>query len=517
MSAAAGAAGGVDTAGPGLAAGRVGRGSRFRAVHLFGFFGVFAFDARDGWLVAGTAAYATALGGALALGSAARGGGWWIHHVAAIVVLATGLVWMSNTISHIHLHTPIFRAALANRAFSMLLTVLLGIPQGRWKRRHLRHHGLAVADRPWWSGTDGVEIGMLVALWAAGGFARPAAFLGTLAPAWLLGLALCAVQGHYEHAGGRDGGVDHHGRIYNRLWFNDGYHVAHHLAPGTHWTDVSRITRAANDHASSDGSVSAWPPLLRWLDLIPSPSWLSSLVLVLLDRLETAALSSRLVRGLLLRTHGPALDALVREIGSPPPRRVCIVGGGLFPRTAILLARILPEAELVIVDGDPAHLRAARRVLEGELGSARGVSFVTGVCDGEGASVPGEPVGAARPLDLLVVPLALRGAREPFYRPRPGCDVLVHDWMWHRRGDAGRLVSPLLLKRLNLVRDPQRAPRAARNLDSLSTVASVVEARCEPPCRTTALPTPTQPPRKGPASSTTRPSPASDEEIGRRS
>ena len=171
----------------------------------------------------------------------------------------------------------------------------------------------------------------------------------------------------------------------------------------------------------------------------------------------------------------------------------------------------------MIVDGDPAHLHAARRVLHDELGLARGVSFVTGVCDGEDASVPGEPVGAAGPVELLVVPLALRGAREPFYRPRPGCDVLVHDWMWHRRGDAGRPVSPLLLKRLNLVRDPQRAPRAARNLDSLSTVASVVEARCEPPCRTTALPTPTQPPRKGPASSTTRPSPASDEVIGRRS
>jgi len=468
----------------------------------------FAFDARDGWLVVGTAAYAAALAGALALGSGARGGGWG-GRLGSIAVLATGLVWMSNTISHIHLHTPIFRTAAANRVFSIVLTVILGIPQGPWKRRHLRHHGLAVGERPWSRWTDGVECGLLVAVWGACALALPAAFLETIVPAWLLGLGLCAMQGHYEHAGGRDAGVDHHGTLYNRLWFNDGYHVAHHEAPATHWTAVPHIAR----DPSSSASVSPWPPLLRWLSSSPSSY---SLIPALLDRLEQAALSSRLVRGLLLRTHRPALAALVREIGSPAPRRVCIVGGGLFPRTAILLSRILPEAELVIVDGDPAHLAAARRVLD-EGSGVRRVSFVAGLCHGEGVAIPGDPPDESAPVDLLVVPLALRGARAPFYRPRPGCHVLVHDWMWRRRGDAGRLVSPLLLKRLNLVRDPQRTPRAARNLDSLSRVASAVEARCEPPCRTTALPSPAKPPRKGPASSTTRPSPASDEEIGRRS
>jgi len=531
MSAAAGAAGGVGAVGTGLAAAEVGRRSHSRARP------VFAFGARDGWLVLGTTVYAGAVAAALALAS--RDGGAWVRHLGAVAGLAVGAVWMSNTISHIHLHTPIFRARLANRAFSIVLTVLLGIPQTLWKRRHLRHHGLAGADRRWRLATDGVELAMLAVAWGACARALPAPFLATIVPAWLLGLGLCAVQGHYEHAGGREEGIDHHGRLYNRLWFNDGYHVAHHLAPGTHWTAVPHVgAPTARGDGPDPSPPSAWPPLLRWLDrkksaaprsaplppaesappgALASSSLASALIPTLLDRLESATLSSRLVRGLLLRTHGPALDALVREIGSPPPRRVCIVGGGLFPRTAMLLSRILPEAELVIVDGDPGHIQAARRVLFGELAWDRPVSFVAGICEGDGSTLPGEAGGQAGRFDLLVVPLALRGARDHFYRARPGCAVLVHDWMWRRRGDTGRLVSPFLLKRLNLVRDPQRSPRADRNLDTLWQVASVVEARCEPPCRTTALPTPTQPSPRGPASSTRRSWPASDEETGRRS
>ena len=239
MSAAAGAAGGIGATGhaghAGLAAGEARRRSWFGAVL------VFAFDARDGWLVLGTTIYAATLAGALA----ASGSGSWTHRLGSVVVLAVGAVWMSNTISHIHLHTPLFRAALANRAFSIVLTVLLGIPQSLWKRRHLRHHGLVGADRRWRFATDGVEIGLLAVAWGACALALPAPFLATFVPAWLLGLGLCAVQGHYEHAGGRDEGIDHHGRLYNRLWFNDGYHVAHHLAPGTHWTALPRVGGAA--------------------------------------------------------------------------------------------------------------------------------------------------------------------------------------------------------------------------------------------------------------------------------
>ena len=50
--------------------------------------------------------------------------------------------------------------------------------------------------------------------------------------------------------------------------------------------------------------------------------------------------------------------------------------------------------------------------------------------------------------DLIVVPLAYVGDREALYRGE-GPPLLVHDWIWRRRG-ASVVISPLLLKRLNL-------------------------------------------------------------------
>jgi hypothetical protein len=293
--------------------------------------------------------------------------------------------------------------------------------------------------------------------------------------------------------------------------------------------------------------VSPWPPLLRWLDapsrrLQSLDGWTRTLIPTALDRLERAALGSRAARRILLATHAPALAALVKEMGEPAPRRICVVGGGLFPRTAILLGRLLPEADLVIVDADASHLRAAAPELEREQarGALHGIrrsgrtTLVLGHCDGDlVSSAPASgPVPAAasspaaamdgRPFDLVVVPLALRGDRARFYVPGAGRHALVHDWIWRRRGDAGRVVSPLLLKRVNLVLARPRAAAkptfkepAADPFPCSLAVASAVEARAEPPCRTTAPTTQTPPPPREPVSSTTRPSPAFERVIAR--
>src|SRR5438093_3823817 len=55
-------------------------------------------------------------------------------------VIALGLWWNSNTVAHYFLHRPFFRLRALNVAFSMFLSVLLGIPQTLWRERHLAHH-----------------------------------------------------------------------------------------------------------------------------------------------------------------------------------------------------------------------------------------------------------------------------------------------------------------------------------------------------------------------------------------
>ena len=110
----------------------------------------------------------------------------------------------------------------------------------------------------------------------------------------------------------------------------------------------------------------------------------------------------------------------------------------MFPRSALVLRRLLPEASLVIVDLREDRLERARAWLDPR------VELVRGFC------TPENLVQLAGEADLVIVPLALRGDREGFYRPQPGRPVLIHDWLWRARGDSV-VVSVALLKRLNLV------------------------------------------------------------------
>jgi hypothetical protein len=159
-----------------------------------------------------------------------------------------------------------------------------------------------------------------------------------------------------------------------------------------------------------------------------------------IDVLECATLPFPLVRRYLLATHERAWTRVLANAGEI--REVTIVGGGLFPRTALVLARLLPHARLTLVDAVPAHLDRARAFLQ-PVTRARpdAVRFVADVFD----------AAAPTHADLLVVPLAFRGDRARLYASPPAPRVAVHDWLWRRRGVAGERVSFLLLKRLNLV------------------------------------------------------------------
>jgi len=332
--------------------------------------------------------------------------------VPSVPVVAIGLWWNANTIAHNFIHSPFFRVRELNLLYSIYLSALLGIPQSLWRARHLRHHsgqnGDARAVKS--SRLLTVEIGVVLTLWILLAALAPGFFLGVYAPGYLVGLGLCFLQGHFEHARGT---TSHYGWLYNVCFFNDGYHVEHHLRPGEHWTRLPR-------HVHPPAHSSKWPPVLRWLDGIS------------LESLERLVLRSTWLQRFVLATHERALRALLPRI--PPVQRVTIVGGGLFPRTALILQKLLPEATLTIVDDKAEHLQIARAFLNGR------VTYRHDVYD------PHMPDNA----DLVVIPLAFVGDRDAVYRESPASSTLVHDWMWKRHAE-GVPVSWLLLKRLNLV------------------------------------------------------------------
>ena len=326
------------------------------------------------------------------------------------VLIAVGLWWTANTIAHNFIHLPFFRWRAANRVFSLYLSLLLGLPQTLWRDRHLAHH----AERRFrfrWSGQMAIELFAVAAVWGVWASLGLRVFVGTWLVGWVGGLILCQLQGHFEHVRGT---VSHYGALYNLAFFNDGYHVEHHARPSRHWTELP-------GHVEREAATSRFPAVLRWLEAVN------------LELLERIVLRSRRLQRWIVDRHARAFRKLLR--GLPPIERVTIVGGGLFPRTALVIRRLIPTAEITIVDRSASNIACAEPYLE------RPVRTI------EASYAPG--VGGVT--DLLIVPLAYVGDRQAFYSRPPAPAVAVHDWLWRRRGE-GSVVSLLLLKRLNLVR-----------------------------------------------------------------
>jgi hypothetical protein len=326
-------------------------------------------------------------------------------------IIAAGVWWTSNTIAHNFIHRPFFRKAAANRLFALYLTVLVGIPQSLWRDRHLAHHA-GVRPRIRKSPELAMQVAAVLTLWTAMAIRAPAFFAGAYIPGYLGGLILCALHGFYEH---HHGTTSHYGRIYNLLFFNDGYHVEHHARPGVHW---SRLP----EHRDAGARESRWPALLRWLDACG------------LNGLERLVLRSRVLQRFVIDVHARALRSVLAAAPDPIDS-IAIVGGGLFPRTAIVLRRLCPDARLTIIDASRANLDRARRLLD-----PAGIEFLHAWYS------PAHP----QDFDLIVIPLSYVGDRAALYANPPANAVIVHDWIWRKRG-ASRIVAVPLLKRVNLV------------------------------------------------------------------
>jgi hypothetical protein len=154
-----------------------------------------------------------------------------------------------------------------------------------------------------------------------------------------------------------------------------------------------------------------------------------------LESLERLVLRSSLLQRFVLRCHRQALATLLSRL--PPLHRIAIVGGGLFPRTALLLQELIPDAQLVVIDASAENLATASERLSPDVRLVRERIVVTDA--------------SLRDFDLVLIPLAFQGDRNAIYRCPPSRALLVHDWIWRPQSESA-IVSLLLLKRLNLVR-----------------------------------------------------------------
>lgn len=187
------------------------------------------------------------------------------------------------------------------------------------------------------------------------------------------------------------------------------------------------------------GQSIRWPPVCRWFKHVLA--WENDLQAWFLEQLDRWALRSGALQRFLIDRHERAFRALLPSLQHRPVHSVGIVGGGFFPRTVMVLRRLLPESRLVVVDASARNIDRARDYLERHDDGCTQVEFLKSRFDAIWH----------QDFDLIIIPLGFLGDRNKLYCEPVGPLVIVHDWLWRSRGQAGVVVSYLLLKRLNLV------------------------------------------------------------------
>jgi len=241
-------------------------------------------------------------------------------------VYSVSISWNINGISHNFIHNPYFKWKPLNYAFSWLLSVTMGFSQQFYDLVHHRHHQ-GNSDRPDETGETvdpisiyrhghddepenvwsyvflsffrddpkqiyseikkrkafnayfGVfEIASWVSLVVLAGV-LDWKFVLFYVPFYYFGHSLSYLNGYYRHYGGNPDepiawGVSSYGKLYNAIWFNNGYHAEHHYKPKVHWTKMEKLHEQIREEQIKAGVHVIKPPhALGFLDSNqPKPS-----------------------------------------------------------------------------------------------------------------------------------------------------------------------------------------------------------------------------------------------------
>ncbi len=231
-----------------------------------------------------------------------------------------------NGVSHNFIHNPYFRSPLLNRLFGVVESVACCFSQTYYDVVHMQHHK-GNSDRKdehgettdWisiyrhghddeaenvWSYTflsffrdnpaaisrelrkrgesevrwGNIELATFIVILAAmaiigsDGTVLNWRFVVFFLPFMYLGHCLSYLNGYYRHFGGNTEepiawGVSSYGKIYNWIFFNNGYHAEHHFRPKCHWTKMHAFFLQIQDKQRAAGvRVINQPHMLGFLD-----------------------------------------------------------------------------------------------------------------------------------------------------------------------------------------------------------------------------------------------------------
>ena len=243
---------------------------------------------------------------------------WWALLPMGLIY-SISISWNVNGIAHNFIHNPFFRSSALNRAFSWLLSVTMGFSQQFYDLVHHRHHQ-GNSDRKdehgdtvdWLSiyrhGEDGeaesawtytffgyfrddpkvifneikrrnafnaywgvFEIASWVCLCILA-FILNWKFMLFFLPFYYFGHCLSYLNGYFLHYGGNPDvplawGVSSYHKLYNWIWFNNGFHAEHHFRPKMHWTKMKELRDQIKEQQKRAGVRVITPPhALAFLD-----------------------------------------------------------------------------------------------------------------------------------------------------------------------------------------------------------------------------------------------------------
>lgn len=265
--------------------------------------------------------------------------------VGAFCLVIFNYCWNVQSISHNFIHNPFFSSEWLNRAFNLLETIAMGIPQTIYHHYHLNHHfgdndapgpngqtkdwgstyrhGKEGQPEPFWSycliGFFRFELGpclrMIVrcgpkhiVMLAAESLTLGAFWVTLLVydwryfvyfylPSYYLGWVLVYAHTYCLHYGAKPGNyyansVSSYYPLYNWIFFGNGYHQEHHWDPKAHWTRMDEVKASIQDEMIINGTrVLRGPHITLFLE-----EWLDRRRLDSQEKAETATAPALLPR-----------------------------------------------------------------------------------------------------------------------------------------------------------------------------------------------------------------------------